>query len=315
MTQSRVDLPAATPIRVGAWRVDPISSQISKDQEIVRVEARTMRLLMCLAERAGDVVSIDELLDHVWAGVIVTPDSVYQAITSLRRLLGDDPKSPNYIATVPRLGYRMVATVTRTMDVPATPTGPSPESAAEAAVPTASGAPRSRKWGVTLAVGTAIIFALVTKYLVHDRMAAAPQKSVAILPFVDLTTQEMNEEYFADGMTEELIGDLSKIPGLQVPAPTSSFFFKGKQLPVADIARQLNVAYILDGSVRKSGDIYRVAARLVRADSGYVAWSETYDRPLGDLVNVQKDIAIQVTKAVRVSIEGNAKAAVPASAH
>src|ERR1700734_921801 len=106
-----MDQPSGTSLRIGAWRVNPASGQISREGETVRVEARTMRLLLCLAEHAGEVVSIDALLEHVWTGVIVTPDSVYQAIPSLRRLLGDDAKQPTYIATVPRLGYRMVATV------------------------------------------------------------------------------------------------------------------------------------------------------------------------------------------------------------
>ena len=101
----------------------------------------------------------------------------------------------------------------------------------------------------------------------------------------------MNEEYFADGMTEELIDKLSKIPGLRVPAPTSSFYFKGKRVTVADVANSLGVAYILDGSVRKSDATLRIAARLVRAADGYVVWSETYDRPLGDKLWVQDDIA------------------------
>src|SRR5271169_6146476 len=106
-----MDQPSGTSLRIGDWRVNPGSGQISREGETVRVEARTMRLLICLAEHAGQVVSIDDLLEHVWTGVIVTQDSVYQAITALRRVLGDDPKHPAYIATVPRLGYRMVATV------------------------------------------------------------------------------------------------------------------------------------------------------------------------------------------------------------
>jgi hypothetical protein len=104
-------------------------------------------------------------------------------------------------------------------------------------------------------------------------------------------------------MTEELIDKLSKIPGLRVPAPTSSFYFKGKQIPIADIAKALGVAYLLDGSVRKSGTRLRVAARLNRADNGYVVWSETYDRPQGDILWIQDDIAGEVTKALRASIE------------
>jgi DNA-binding winged helix-turn-helix (wHTH) protein len=100
-----------TMLRIGAWCVNPASGQISRGEETARVEVRTMRLLLCLAEHAGEVVSIDDLLNQVWSGVIVSPDSVYQAVASLRRLLGDDPKQPSYIETVPRLGYRMVATV------------------------------------------------------------------------------------------------------------------------------------------------------------------------------------------------------------
>ena len=113
----------------------------------------------------------------------------------------------------------------------------------------------------------------------------------------------MKEEEFADGMTEELIDNLSKVPGLRVPAPTSSFYFKDKKMTVADIAKSLGVAYVLDGSVRKSGPRLRVAARLIRADNGYVAWTETYDRPFDDILMVQDDIAGQVTKALRTSID------------
>jgi DNA-binding winged helix-turn-helix (wHTH) protein len=106
----------ATTFRVGEWCVNPIAGEISRDGETARVEVRTMRLVVCLAEHAGEVVSIDDLLTEVWPDVTVTPDSVYQAVTSLRRLLGDEPKQPTYIATVPRLGYRMVAPVSLSPD-------------------------------------------------------------------------------------------------------------------------------------------------------------------------------------------------------
>ena len=123
-----------------------------------------------------------------------------------------------------------------------------------------------------------------------------------MLPFLDLT-EGMKEEEFADGMTEELIDKLSQIRGLRVPSPTSSFYFKGKQVSVADFAKALGVAYVLDGSVRKSADRVRIAVRLVRAENGYVVWSETYDRPLHDIIMVQDDIAGEATRALRTSIE------------
>ena len=105
-----------TMLRIGAWCVDPKSNEITRNGESRRLEARTMLLLLCLAEHAGEVVSIDELLNRAWPRVNVAPDSVYQAVTSLRRVLGDDPKKPTYIATVPRLGYRMVAKVSAWTD-------------------------------------------------------------------------------------------------------------------------------------------------------------------------------------------------------
>jgi TolB-like protein len=164
---------------------------------------------------------------------------------------------------------------------------------------------------VVLAVGILLVVGSLTYYLIAARNAAgqaaadaaAGPKAIAVLPFLDLT-DDMNEEPFADGMTEELIGKLSKVKGLRVPAPTASFYFKGKRLTVAEIARSLHVTYALDGSVRKSGNTLRVAARLVRADDGYVVWSEHYDRPVDDKLMVQDDIASEVTSALsRASID------------
>jgi transcriptional activator of cad operon len=285
---------AAKSLRIGDWFVNPLSGEIARGEERVRLEARTMRLLLCLAESPGEVVSIDTLLNQVWSGVVVTPDSVYQAVAALRRLLGDDAKQPAYIVTVPRLGYRLVAPVEPQVD------------AATAPPPTRAG---SRLY-VALAVGILLVVGFVAYYFIAARDATsqatadtmAGAKTIAVLPFLDLT-DSMNEEPFADGMTEELIHKLSKVQGLRVPGPTDSFYFKGKQLPLAEIARSLRVSYVLDGSVRKSGDTLRVAARLVRADDGYVVWSETYDRPVDDKLMVQDDIAGEVTSALRTSID------------
>lgn len=131
----------------------------------------------------------------------------------------------------------------------------------------------------------------------------AEPKSVAVLPFVDLT-DGMTHEEFADGMAEEIIDRLNAVPGYRVPAPTSTFYFKNKDVPVADIARELSVAFVVDGSVRRSGATVRVAARLILADGAEVIWSETYDRPFDDALRVQDDIAVAAAKAITGSIEG-----------
>ena len=336
-----MDRTAPTLLRVGDWIVNVKAGEISRNDKTARVEARTMQLLLCLAEHAGEVVSIDDLLNRVWAGVNVAPDSVYQAVTSLRRLLGDDPKQPTYIATVPRLGYRMIAKVSPVVEssvadrgiedrntedrgseddfnTPSSSLAKSPTSHAKGARemghPELTSAPGqkiifTRTAAITLCLALIValgLFFFHSKFAKRNQTpsvaAAPPQKSIAVLPFLDLT-EGMKEEEFADGMTEELIGRLSKVEGFRVPAPTSSFYFKGKQIPVAGIAQSLGVVYVLDGSVRKSGGRLRVSARLMRPDNGYVVWSESYDRPFDDLLMVQDDIAGEVTKALKTSIE------------
>lgn len=303
-----MDQPATTPLRIGDWTVHPVTGQITRGPESLRLEARSLRLLLCLAQRAPSVVSIDDLLTHVWPDVTVSSDSVYQAVASLRRQLGDDSRQPVYIATVPRLGYQMVAAVSVLPDpIPTAEPIPSTNHPS-VGLPLSSPSPRRRSFSliaVLIVLCAAVVLSLLSRVHAPNKTAATPpvrpQQSIAVLPFLDLTPG-MKEEEFADGMTEELIDKLARLPGLRVPSPTSSFYFKGKQLPVTDIARSLGVVYVLDGSVRKDGTWIRVATRLVRADSGFVLWSETYDRPFHDLLMIQDDIATAVTKALTSSI-------------
>jgi DNA-binding winged helix-turn-helix (wHTH) protein len=227
-----------TVLRVGDWCVRPGSGSISRGGETVRLEARTMRLLVCLAERPGEIVSIDELLDRVWAGVTVAPDSVYQAVASLRRTLGDDSKQPAYIATVPRLGYQLVAAVGPWADATATSES-TPEAPPEFPPLT---------WGRRISLGASLAAALAAAVVLvvwiaggsqRNSEAAAPaadpQTSIAVLPFLDLT-DEMKHEIFVDGMTEELVDKLSRIPGVRVPPARTSLSFKGKDASIREVA-------------------------------------------------------------------------------
>ena len=132
--------------------------------------------------------------------------------------------------------------------------------------------------------------------------AARPEKSIAVLPFVDMSEAKY-QEYFSDGLSEELLNTLSKIPGLRVAARTSAFSFKGKSDDIPTIARRLMVAQVLEGSVRKSGSHVRITVQLVRADNGYHLWSETYDRELKDIFAVQDDIAAAVARALSLSLQ------------
>src|SRR5580704_19637317 len=133
-----------TKLLIGDWQIDPASGEISRQGRVARLDVRAMRLLLCLANRPGEVVSIDDLIDQVWAGTVVSSDSVYQAVTSLRRQLGDDAKQPSYIETVPRLGYRMVAKVRPLQDSPAAAQTSAPTDRNESVPPAAPGPSRLR---------------------------------------------------------------------------------------------------------------------------------------------------------------------------
>jgi TolB-like protein/DNA-binding winged helix-turn-helix (wHTH) protein/tetratricopeptide (TPR) repeat protein len=304
-------------IRIGAWRVDTTREQISKDGTIVKLERRSMQLLLCLAEHPGQILSVEQLLDRVWAGVVVTPDSVYQAVASLRRILGDDANEPTYITNIPRRGYSLVAPVAPWIDPPDTAVEQPP------ALP-ASRKARPRLWWVAGSTFAALILALAyvkiqerqPSMAVMEKTPSAavlppatpalskfPVKSIAVLPFVDLS-EKKDQQYFADGMAEEIIDRLVKVPDLRVPARTSSFYFKGKSAKVADIALELRVANVLEGSVRTSGNRVRVVAQLVRANDGYQVWSQSFDRELRDIFDVQDEIAAAIATTLQISLAG-----------
>jgi len=297
-------------LRIGTWRVDPALCEISKDGNTLKLEPREMQLLMYLAARPGRVVSVEQLLEHVWSGVVVTSSSVYQAVASLRRLLGDDTREPTYIANVPRRGYRLVAPVTEWVDapdgvaeqVPPPAVAPDGVTAPRAVAGTgAAGGPRARRAAVVLSV----VLLAALGYIALDKLwlarSPAADKSIAILPFVDMSERH-DQEYFADGMSEELLDLVAQVPDLKVPARTSCFYFKNRQATVSEIAKALGVAHVLEGSVRKSGNTMRVTVQLIRADNGYHLWSHTYDRDLSDIFKVQDEIAAAVVEALKVKL-------------
>ena len=309
-------------LRIGAWRVDPALDEISKDGATVKLEPRAMRVLVCLAEHAGQVVSVDQLLDAVWKDVVVTPDSVYQAVAGLRRALGDTSKEPVYIANVLRRGYRLVAPVTPWVEphpvLGQASASASPVASAESPIPLTISSPRTRasaRWPwIALAIVVLVVGAgfLVGSFLGrHERQSgsrgayiATPElraQSVAVLPFLDMSDTK-DQQYLADGLTEELIERLASVPRLHVVARSSSFYFKGKQATVTEIARTLGVSYLLEGSVRKAGNGIRITTHMVRGDDGYDLWSETYDRPLADIFNIQDEIAGAVVQVLKISV-------------
>src|SRR6184192_4436231 len=165
------------------------------------------------------------------------------------------------------------------------------------------------RWAA-VAIGLLVIGAIVAAFMIVSRrpttsLTAIPEKSIAVLPFVDMSEGKANE-YFSDGISEELLNLLAKIPQLQVTARTSSFAFKGKETSIPEIARTLHVAHVLEGSVRKAGNSVRITAQLIRTGTDTHLWSQTYDRKLDDIFAIQDEIAADVVKELKVTLLGAA---------
>ncbi len=281
--------------RVGDWMVDPRLDEISRQGTTVKLVPKTMGVLRCLARRAGDVVAQEEIEKEVWGDVVVTPSSVYQSIADLRRALGDDKQQPTYIVTVPRKGYRLIASV-----VPDVVEAPAPAPA----VPV----PRRRPYTAWVAAGIAVL-SVGLFFAVRDRgksESVVEPKSIAVLPVEDFS-EDGKGTPFADGLTEEMLNTLAQVPGLRVTARTSAFAFKGRNEDVRTIGRALGTRYVLEGSVRRGSGRIRVTAQLIDAQNGYHLWSKTFDRPIGDVLAVQEDIANAVAESLQVTLNGESK--------
>ena len=200
-----------TILRIQGWRVDPWLDEMSRDGQVIKLEPRTMRTLIYLAEHAGEVVSIETLLDKVWSGVVVTHDSVYQAIATLRRALGEGGDGSSYIVNVPRRGYRLVASVEPWAEAPPQPNNlPLPPASLK------GGEFNRISW---IASGAAVVligafclamwFRHVPARITSDKTALPV--SLAVLPFDDLS-EKSDRQYLAEGMTEEMIDALSRLP-------------------------------------------------------------------------------------------------------
>ena len=282
--------------RLGPLTVEPLRGAVTgPDGEARHLEPKVMDVFVCLAEHANELVTREELQEAVWGGRAVTDEPLTRAIGELRRALEDGGGDSNYIETVPKRGYRLIGVIRR-------PDGSRPES------DQTHSQPRQRK--LAFVIVTALVLTLAYAaydVLVIDRsqkQTLTSDLSIAVLPFVNMSDDPGNE-YFSDGLSEEILNLLAKIPGLKVIARTSSFSFKGKNEDVRVIGQTLGVKTVLEGSVRKSGDQVRITAQLNDASDGTHIWSETYNRKLGDIFKVQEDIANRVALAMKVALTGN----------
>lgn len=279
--------------RLEALIIAPSTGEVTGPAGREKLDPKVMGVLVQLAARAGHVVSRDQLHEQLWPGAIVTDDALTRCIHELRRQLSHaagDERYRTLIETLPKRGYRLNGVVAP-LDAPEVATQP----------------PKSRRaWivSVTLAAGAALIlFATLSRDADPIAPPAAVTHSIAVLPFVDMS-EAQDQGYIADGMAEEILNRLTKSGGLRVIARSSSFAFRGQAADIREIAETLGVSHVLEGSVRRSGDRVRITAQLISAADNSHAWSETYDRDMGELLGVQDEIAGSVATALRVTLAG-----------
>jgi TolB-like protein/DNA-binding winged helix-turn-helix (wHTH) protein/Tfp pilus assembly protein PilF len=281
----------------GAFTLDFERGALHGPDGELRLRPKSYEVLCHLVLNHGRLVTKDELLDAVWGRAVVTEDSLTQCLVEIRRALGDDARA--MIRTVPRRGY--------IFDTPL-----EPESRRNTGGPGAAG----------IAAALAIAAIVTTAWLLNDRPSmsatttiaslpasspgvAVPPNSIAVLPFTDMSAAQ-DQEYFGDGIAEEILNALAQARGIKVIARTSSFSFKQQAADISTIAARLGVAHVLEGSVRKDGNRIRVTAQLINARDSSHLWSETYERELGDLFRIQDDIAAAVATMLKAQLlKGN----------
>ena len=263
----------------GLFRFDARTGQLWRDGSEVKLTPRAGAVLHLLAERALELVTKQELFDRVWGGMAVSDDALTSCIQELRGALGDDARRPRYIETRHRRGYRLMVPATSIVDrsIAAEP----PQVAAHVSSTMAAKHP-----GLTIETNGE-----------NPHLPLPDRPSIAVLPFANMSG-DPDQEYFADGISEDLITGLSRIRWLFVIARNSTFVYKHRAVDVKQVSRELGVRYVLEGSVRRAGNRLRISAQLIDAITGGHHWAERYDRELGDIFAVQDEITRSVVAAI-----------------
>jgi len=291
----------ASVVKFGAFELDLQARELRNRGIRMRLRDQSIEILSMLVERQGEVVTREEIRERLWPdGTIVEFEhSVNSAVNRLREALGDSPNNPHFIETLPRRGYRflsraeIVAKPAPIHERHLAPDVPQPEITATA------------RQSLRRVVVATLVFALITAVgvagwkLMH-RAGAPPIRSIAVLPLVNLSHDD-EQEYFADGMTEELITELAQIEAWKVISRTSVMRYKGSKKSLPEIARDLGVAAIIEGTVLRAGDRVRVTAQLIHAGTDTHLWSGSFNGELRDVLTLQRTIARAIAAELRVS--------------
>ena len=291
------------PAQAARARIDLSRYELSLDGQRVKLERQPMELLILLVQRQNQLVSREEIIERLWGkDVFVDADrSINAAVRKIRSALRDDPAAPRYLETVVGKGYRFIGNLEIIPTPPATveapPRGTTPE-------PVASGASRrilrAVPWLLLAGLVAAGIWAAL-RWQPRRASQSTQIHSIAVLPLANLSG-DPSQEYFADGMTDELISDLSQISALRVISRTSVMQYKNARGSLRDIGKALNVDAVVEGTVERSGTRVRVGAQLIRASDDTHLWAKSYERDLGDVIALQDEVAAAIADEIRIKL-------------
>lgn len=268
--------------RLAEQAIRPSEGSVSQGARSCRLEPRVMQVLLHLAAHPRVVLSKEEIFAAVWSSSFVEDATLARAISDIRRVLGDDARDPRFIQTIPKKGYRLMI---------------APEPLAESGLETPAASCRARSWWAALAVLAMFLFAGLGWYGASRGKTEPREASVAVLPFESFDDDSENA-YFALGMTEDIITQLSKISSLKVISRTSVMEYAEHRGQLRDIGRRLGVATVLEGSVRRENGKVRIVSQLIDVETDEHLWAETYDRQIEGIFAVQGEVARQIARAL-----------------
>jgi len=302
----QISIDRSRPFQLGDWLVEPATDRLLSGEQEVKLEPRVMDLLLCFAEHPGEVLTRERLESSVWVGVVVGYDSLTSAMNKLRKAFNDDPRNAKIFETVAKRGYRLIAPVTHQM---AATTGAKEQLSHATINPVPQQrwyTHRSRIIAIVAVIGIAA--GLVTTVSMHPvtdneptKENIVPRPGIVVLPFINLN-DDPAQAYFSDGITDDLIVDLSRISGLFVISRRSAFMYKTRKIDIPSLAKELGVGYVVEGSVRRNGDKLRVNVQLVDAGTGINLWAQRFERNTKDLFDVQDDIRRNIINAMSVTL-------------
>jgi TolB-like protein/DNA-binding winged helix-turn-helix (wHTH) protein/Flp pilus assembly protein TadD len=285
--------------QIAEWIVSPKLNSFRKNGQVIHLEPKVMQVLVCLAEER-DVVSKEKLMRRVWPDTFVTDDVLTRSISELRKVFADNPKDPKYIQTIPKGGYRLIAPVLSVQAAAMPPTAPPP--APDVQKPARNPLPLF----VAVVAALLLIAYSVGRYNARYNASASAHSGrvmLAVLPFQNLSN-DPDQQYFADGLTAEMISQFGHLPSdrLGVIDWNSMARYRGSHKDEAEIGKELGANYLLEGTVRRSGNHVRITAELLETGLRNHLWSNSYDGNLEDVLKLQNQVAREIAGEIRVQL-------------